>query len=44
MGADVEVVVVVLLIWWTQGRYSSKGWKPGWGLGMELFTVSLLTG
>jgi hypothetical protein len=38
------VGVVVLLNGWTQGRDSSQGWKPGWGLGMELFTASLITG
>jgi hypothetical protein len=38
------VEVVVLLNGWTQGREPSQGCKPGWGLGMELFIASLLTG
>jgi hypothetical protein len=38
------VEMVVLLNGWTQGRDPSQGCKHGWGLGMELFTASLLTG
>jgi hypothetical protein len=42
MGAEVEVVV--LLNGWNQEKESSQIWKPGWGLGMALFTVSLIIG
>jgi hypothetical protein len=41
---EVEVEVVELLNGWTQGMELSQRWKPGWGLGMELFTSSLPTG
>jgi hypothetical protein len=41
---EVEVEVVELLNGWTQGTERSQRWKPGWGLGMELFTASLPTG
>jgi hypothetical protein len=44
MGVGVEVEVVVLLNEWTQGRYPSQVWKPGWGLGMEVFTASFRIG
>jgi hypothetical protein len=41
---EVEVEVVELLNGWTQGMDPSQICKPGWGLGMELFTASLPTG
>jgi hypothetical protein len=36
--------LVVLLISWTQKRDPSQRCRPGWGLGMQLFTASLVTG
>jgi hypothetical protein len=41
---EAEVEVVVLLNEWNQENESSQRWKPGWGPGIVLFTVSPPTG